>query len=130
MTCTMSRPVCKLVAWLLVGATAASAEGAEEFKARAGQLLEQRAEAKVTLLDGTKFRGRVLRVDTESFTIHDKAAARDRELRYMQVKEIAKSGLSRRTKAILIPVAIGGGVLLVLCAGPYPIGFLCRKDPS
>ena len=130
MTCTMSRPVCKLVAWLLVGATAASAEGAEEFKARAVQLFEQRAEAKVTLLDGTKFRGRVLGVDTESFTIHDKAAARDRELRYMQVKEIAKSGLSRRTKAILIPVAIGGGVLLVLCAGPYPIGFLCRKDPS
>lgn len=130
MTCTMSRPVCKLVAWLLVGATAASAEGAEEFKARAGQLLEQRAEAKVTLLDGTKFRGRVLRVDPESFTIHDKAAARDRELRYAQVKEFARSGLSRRTKAILIPAAIGGGVLLVLCAGPYPIGFLCRKDPS
>ena len=130
MTCTTSRPVCKLVAWLLVGATAASAEGAEEFKARAGQLLEQRAEAKVTLLDGTKFRGRVLRVDPESFTIHDKAAARDRELRYAQVKEFARSGLSRRTKAILIPAAIGGGVLLVLCAGPYPIGFLCRKNPS
>ena len=73
---------------------------------------------------------RAVRVDPESFTIHDKAAARDRELRYAQVKEFARSGLSRRTKAILIPAAIGGGVLLVLCAGPYPIGFLCRKDPS
>ena len=54
----------------------------------------------------------------------------DTVLPYAEVKDVTRSGLSRRAKAILIPTAIGGGVLLVLCAGPYPIGFLCRKDPS
>ena len=64
------------------------------------------------------------------FTLQQKSPVREIVVSYTQVKEANKDGLSRRAKAIIIPAAIGGGVLLVLCAAPYPIGFLCRKDPS
>jgi len=130
MNCTLERAARKLIALMLVGATAGAALGSDDLKARVGRFHEQGVEVKIALLDGSTDRGRVLRVDTDSFAIRKKADGQERVLPYAQVRDVARSGLSRRTKAILIPAAIGGGVLLVLCAGPYPIGFLCRKDPS
>jgi hypothetical protein len=66
----------------------------------------------------------------DSFTIRQKKTAREIALQYAQVKEIRKNGLARRAKAILIPAAIGGHALLLLCAAPHPVGFLCRQYPS
>ncbi|HZO56490.1 MAG TPA: hypothetical protein VFB63_27525 [Bryobacteraceae bacterium] len=130
MGCTTWQTARKLVVLLLVGATACPAAGSDTLKARVRRLHEQGAEVKVVLLDGSTDRGRVVRVDADSFALRKKADGQERALPYAEVKDVTRSGLSRRAKAILIPAAIGGGVLLVLCAGPYPIGFLCRKDPS
>jgi hypothetical protein len=93
------------------------------------ELHARTSEVNVTLLDNTKLQGRILRFEPDSFTIREKTG-RQRTIQYAQAKEVRKSGLSRRTTAILIPAVIGGSAVLVLCAAPYPIGFLCRKDPS
>ena len=109
---------------------AAQSPALNAIKAKVRDLHSQSAGVKVTLTDATELRGRILRLDEEAFTLQQKSPAREIVVSYTQVKEANKDGLSRRAKAIIIPAAIGGGVLLVLCAAPYPIGFLCRKDPS
>jgi hypothetical protein len=68
-------------------------------------------------------------VDADSFAIQPKGKG-ETVVRYDSLQDVRKAGMSRRAKAILIPASIAAGTLLVLCAGPYPIGFLCRKDPS
>lgn len=103
---------------------------ANALEARVRQLHAKSSEVKVTLLDNTVLQGRILRVEADSFTIRQVKTGRQTAVQYSQAKEVRKSGLSRRAKAILIPAVVGGGALLVLCAAPYPIGFLCRKDPS
>jgi hypothetical protein len=102
---------------------------ANAIEARVRELHARTSEVNVTFLDNTKLQGRILRFEPDSFTIREKTG-RQTTIQYAQAKEVRKSGLSRRTKAILIPAVIGGGAVLVLCAAPYPIGFLCRKDPS
>ena len=99
-------------------------------KAKVRDLHARSAGVKVTLTDATELRGRILRLDEDAFTVQQKSPARETVVSYAQVKAVDKTGLSRRAKAIIIPAAIGGGVLLVLCVAPYPIGYLCRKDPS
>lgn len=101
-----------------------------DWKAKLRELQARSAAVKVSLTDGATLRGRILRLDETAFTLQQKPPAGEVVVPYAQVKAVDKTGLSRRAKAILIPAAIGGGVLLVLCAAPYPIGYLCRKDPS
>ena len=102
----------------------------DSIKSRVRELHANAAGLQIKLADGTKLSGKVVRIADETFTIAQEKTGNERTLPYSQVTEVKKKGLSRSTKAILIPAAIGGGALLVLCAGPYPIGFLCRKDPS
>ena len=118
-----------LVATVSVFSAHAESPKANPLEARVRELHAKSSEVKVTLLDDTVLQGRILRVEADSFTIRQKKTGRQTAIQYAQAKEIRKSGLSRRTKAILIPAVVGGGALLVLCAAPYPIGFLCRKDP-
>jgi small nuclear ribonucleoprotein (snRNP)-like protein len=108
----------------------AEPQGGNELETRVRKLHAESSRVKVKLADGTVLQGRIVGVEPDSFAIRDEKTGRQTAVAYAQVKELKKSGLSRRTKAILIPAIVGGGVLLVLCAGPYPIGFLCRKDPS
>jgi hypothetical protein len=109
---------------------ALSAGAQSDWKAKLRELHARSAAVKVSLTDGATLRGRILRLDETAFTLQQEPPAADVVVPYAQVKAVDKTGLSRRAKAILIPAAIGGGVLLVLCAAPYPIGYLCRKDPS
>jgi len=125
----------KLAAFSLIVALTVLSAGAQPadvnaVKARVRDLHARSSEAKVTMTDGATLRGRILRLDQDAFTLQPKKPAGEVAISYARVKEVGKAGLSRRTKAILIPAIIGGGVLLALCVAPYPIGYLCRKDPS
>jgi sRNA-binding regulator protein Hfq len=110
--------------------THAEPQNANTLEARVRELHAKSSEVKVTLLDGATLQGRILRVEADSFTIQQKRTGQETAIRYAQAKEVEKSGLSSRAKAILIPTVIGGAALVVLCVAPYPIGILCRKDPS
>jgi hypothetical protein len=70
--------------------------------------------------------GKIVRVEPDSLTVRQKSG-QETTLALSQVTQIKTKGVS---KAIWIPAIAVGGTLLVLCAAPYPIGFLCRKDPS
>ncbi len=101
----------------------------DTIKARVRELHGKAAEVEIALADGAKLRGHIVRIEVDSFTIRQKDTAQEMALQYTHVTEVKKRGLSRGAKAALIPVIIGGGALLLLCAAPYPIGFLCREDP-
>lgn len=122
----MAKSLALLLSVLIANAQAPFAD----LKARVRDFHAQTREVKVTLNDRSELRGRIVRVEADSFTIHEKKSARETVVQYAQVKDLKRNGLSRRTKAILIPAIAGGAVLVVLCAAPYPIGYLCRKDPS
>lgn len=128
-------PGWRLAVLLMVGAVfvlPASAEppGMDPIEARVRELHAKSSEAKVTLLDGTVLQGRIVLVGADSFTLRQKKGGRETAIRYAHVKEVQKTGLARRTKAILVSAAVAGSAFMVLCAAPYPIGFLCRKDPD
>ena len=97
------------------------------MKARVRELQANRSEARIRLADGTTMRGEIVRVEEDSFTVREKETGREVTLQFTQTTGIKKKGLS---KAIWIPILIGGATLAVFCAAPYPIGFLCREDPS
>jgi len=120
----------KTIALLLSVCMAHAQAPVADWKARVREFHAQAREVKVTLNDRTTLRGKILRVDEESFVVQEKKPSRETEIQLAQVKEVKRNGLSTRTKAILIPAIAGGATLLVLCAAPYPIGYLCRKDPS
>ena len=101
----------------------------DAIKARVRELQVKAPQVSIRLADGAKVEGRILGAEAESFTVRPKKTAQDVTLKYTQVAEIKKKSRFL-SKAVLIPVIIGGGTLLLLCAGPYPIGFLCRADPS
>lgn len=101
----------------------------DAIKARVRELHAGASQVTIRLADGAKVEGRILGADAESFTVRPKKAAQDVTLKYTQVAEVKKKSRFM-SKAVLIPVIIGGATLLLLCAGPYPIGFLCRADPS
>ena len=119
-----------LVVTVSILSARAESPSASALEARVRRLQAKSSEVKVTLLDNTVLQGRILRVEADSFTIRQVKTGRQTTIQYSQAKKVGKSGLSHRAKAILIPAVVGGGALLVLCAAPYPIGFLCRKDPS
>lgn len=99
---------------------------AEKIKARARELQANASDVRIRLADGSTVNGKILRVEEDSFTVQQKTGA-EVTLPFAQVTQFKKKGVS---KAIWIPAIAAGATLLVLCAAPYPIGFLCRKDPS
>jgi hypothetical protein len=103
-------------------------ETPDNLKVRVQKLHTKGGRVSVTTSDKTVLRGRIVRVDEDSFTVREEKTAREAVIPFTRLKDI-KDGGSRK-RAILIPAAIVGGAVLVLCAAPYPIGFLCRKDPS
>jgi hypothetical protein len=122
----------RILVALLPAALYASAQSPaiNALKTKVRDLHARSADVRLTLTDATELRGRILRLGEDAFTFQQKKPSQEIVVRYAQLKEARKAGLSRRAKAIIIPAAIGGSVLLVLCAAPYPIGYLCRKDPS
>ena len=83
---------------------------------------------RVSLTDGASVQGSIISIEPDSFTVRQNSA-KELVVPFVKVADVRKQrGLSR--KALWIPLAIGGGVLLALCVAPYPIGFLCRSDPS
>jgi hypothetical protein len=108
--------------------TRPSSRTVEALKIKAHELHAKGDAVQIKLLDGTTVQGRILRVDDHSFTFRQKKPAQEVVMQYTGVTEIKKKGLGK--KVVLIPAVVGGGALLVLCVAPYPIGFLCRKDPS
>lgn len=119
-----------LLAAVFVSPADAQSPDANPLKARVVELYSKSSEVKVTMLDRTILQGRILSVGTDSFTLQQKKTGQQTVVQYAQAREVRKSGLSRRTKAILIAAIAGGSALAVVCAAPYPIGFVCRKDPS
>ena len=106
----------------------AETESTERLKARVRQLHAKGNQVTVTMADRTVIRGEITRVADDSFTIRPENRAPETVVPFAQLRSVKKNGLSR--KAILIPAAIAGGAVLILCAAPYPLGFLCHKDPS
>ena len=101
----------------------------ENLKARVQEFHAKGAQVSVTMSDKTVIRGQIVRIAEDSFTLRAEKATGEIVVPFARLKDIRK-GSSARKKAILIPAAIVGGAVLVLCAAPYPIGFLCHKDPS
>jgi hypothetical protein len=103
-------------------------QSSDTVRLRVHELHSNRSEVRVFFTDGTSVRGRIIRIEPDSFTLR-RNSAQEAVFPFAKVADIRKHGSGPR-KALWIPIAIGGGVLLALCAAPYPIGFLCRSDPS
>ena len=114
-----------LSALLLVGHLSASADIAA-IKTRVRELHAEAAPIEVKLSTGAKLQGAILRVETDTFAVRQKTG-QEVSVPFSNVAAVKKRG--RISKAVLIP-AIIGGTALFLCVAPYPLGFLCRKDPS
>jgi len=102
----------------------------ETTRARVRALQAGGSAIEVTLSDGTRFQGRVVDADDDSFGVREDTSGREVAWPYAQVSQVRKQGLTGGKKAALIAAIIGGSVLVVLCVAPFPIGFLCRSDPS
>ena len=84
------------------------------------------AQVQISVTPGRTLRGQIVHVASETFVVRQKTGAEE-TLEYAHVVKISKQGIR---KSLLIPAVVGGAALVVLCAAPYPIGFLCRRDPS
>ncbi len=84
------------------------------------------ARVQITVQPGTRLRGKIVQVADETFVLR-LDSAQEQTLEYARVIEIRKKGIS---KWVLVPAVVGGAAFLVLCAAPYPVGFLCHRDPS
>lgn len=84
------------------------------------------ARVQITITPGTTLRGKIVHVANETFVVRQNSA-QEQTLENARVIQIRKQGIR---KSVLVPAVVGGAVLVVLCAAPYPIGFLCRRDPS
>jgi hypothetical protein len=105
-----------------------TAQASDPVRARVQELQSQASEVRVRLTDGSSVRGRVIRVQPDSFVMRQKSA-QEIVISFASVADVGKAGSGSR-KSLWIPVAIGGAVLVGLCVAPHPIGFLCRSDPS
>jgi hypothetical protein len=102
---------------------------ADGLKVRVQSLHKKGGRVTVTTAYKTTVRGNIIRVDEDSFAVREEKSTRETVIPFARLTNI-KAGSSGHKKTILIPAAIVGGAVLVLCAAPYPIGFLCHKDPS
>ena len=121
------RRVSWLVLALLLALEPLLAQVSNSVRARVHELHSKGSEVRVSFTDGTSVRGRIVRIEPDSFALQN--SAQEAVFPFAKVTDVRKQGGGSR-KALWIPLAIGGGVLLALCAAPYPIGFLCRADPS
>ena len=122
------RRVSCLVLTLLLAAKSVMTQSVDAVRTRTSELHAKGSDVQVSLKDGTSIRGRIVRVEPDSFALLQNSAG-EVVVPFAKVANVRKQGDGSR-KALWIPLAIGGGVLLVLCVAPYPIGFLCRSDPS
>lgn len=101
-------------------------------RARVRALQTSNDPIEITLVDRTTLRGRIIATGDDSFAIGEEKTNREIALQYRQVMEVRKwkgPGHSRGAQTA-ITFAIAGAVLLVFCAAPFPLGFLCKQDPS
>ena len=122
------RRVVSVLATLLLLVQHLTAQASDPVRARVHELQSQGSEVRVSLTDGTSVRGRVIRIEPDSFVVRQKSK-QEAVVPFARVTDVRQSGGGSR-KALWIPIAIGGGVLVALWVAPYPIGFLCRSDPS
>jgi hypothetical protein len=101
----------------------------EATRARVRALHASGSATELTLVDGASLRARIIRADADSFLVKEEKTGREVLLQYAQLVEIRKTGLPGNTKRAIAAVIIGG-VLVVLCFAPFPLGFLCQEDPS
>ena len=131
----------KLVATIIVaalwveplsGTAVAQAPIPEATRARVRALQASGDRIEITLVDRTILRGRIIETANDSFTIGEEKTNREVALQYGQVMEVKKwevTGLSDSARAAIV-LGVVGAVLLVFCAAPFPLGFLCKQDPS
>ena len=84
------------------------------IRARARDLHDKMAQVQVDLADGVRLAGQIVHVQDDAIP-------------YGTVRSLKKKGIPKK---LLIPLIVGGSVVVALCVAPYPIGFLCRQDPS
>jgi hypothetical protein len=117
------------VLWWLAGATAIHAQtpaAIASTKEQVRALHAKSARAQITVMPKRTLRGQIVQVANETFVVRQEGGAEE-TLEYSRVVKIGKQGIR---KSVLIPAVVGGAALVVFCAAPYPIGFLCRRDPS
>ena len=115
--------------WWLAGAPLVRAQTRTAIAAtreKVRTLHAKSSEVQITLAQGRTLRGQIVQVANETFVVRQKAGAEE-TVEYARVSKISKQGIR---KSVLVPAVVGGAVLAVLCVAPYPIGFLCRRDPS
>ena len=105
-------------------------QDAASVEARVRDLYAQGSEIQVKLENGAVLRGRITRLEAGSFTLRQEKTNQETSLQYVQVTEVRKKGRSVGARIALIAAIAGGAALLVFCAAPFPIGFLCHEDPS
>jgi len=116
--------------------TESQSRDVKSLEARVRELQATGSKIQVELADGTALQGRIIRAEADSFTIRQEKTDQEVAFQYgqvtqvTQVTEVTKKGRSLGRKIAVIAVIATAGTLLVLCIAPYPIGFLCRKDPS
>ena len=116
----------------LSGTAVSQAPIPEATRARVRALQASGDRIEITLVDRTILRGRIIETANDSFTIGEEKTNREVALQYGQVMEVKKwegSGLSNSARAAIV-LGVVGAVLLVFCAAPFPLGFLCKQDPS
>ena len=122
----ISRYVAVILCALLLMAPLSAAADIAAIKTQVRDFHAAAAPIEVKLSTGAKLQGAILRVETDTFAIRQKTG-QEVSVPFSDVAAVKKRG--RISKAVLIP-AIIGGTALFLCVAPYPLGFLCRKDPS
>jgi hypothetical protein len=120
--------VVETLVWLLLVPPSVLAQPSDRVRVRARELHAKGSDVIVSLTGGAVVRGRIVRVEAEALAVRQNTGE-EKVLRFDEVADIRKQG-GGPPKALWIPLAIGGGVLLALCVMPYPMGFLCRSDPS
>ena len=104
----------------------------EATRARVRAFQGSRDRIEITLADRSMLRGRVVITGDDSFTLAEERTNHEVTLQYAQVVEINRwrgNGLPRATQTA-ITLGVVGAVLLVFCAAPFPLGFICHQDPS
>lgn len=93
---------------------------------RIAQALGTGRHVAVKLTSGTTLRGHLQSIDEDYFVLLPDRNRVPMTIAYADVQKLGPN-LSRLAK-----IAIYGGIIAVgvFCLAPYPIGFLCKSDPS
>jgi len=124
----------RATAWFLTvlyccSVTAHGQSGASEvakISVQARGLQAKMVQVRVDIADGTRFEGLIVQVTDDAFVLRQQPG-QDRTIPFSTVRALKKKGIRKK---VWVPLVVGGAVVVALCAAPYPIGFLCRQDPS